>query len=105
MSLSSSGLLLHRAPWWHGPLSALLVVALFVSTQPTWVRALTYLPVFYYHHGDHLGSSNVLTDRAGEQVQRYQYAAYGGERHVADPQAYGMSRRFTGQVLDEETGL
>jgi len=28
-------------------------------------------PIFYYYHSDHLGSSNIMTDREGDLVQHY----------------------------------
>src|SRR5690606_2330639 len=62
-------------------------------------------PVFYYHYGDHLGSSNVMTDRAGVLVQHYEYSAFGKETHKNNSSAFSLSNRYTGQVLDEETGL
>lgn len=52
-----------------------------------------------------MGSSNVLTDRNGEMVQHYEYAAFGSERFQDNTAAIEMSNRYTGQQLDEETGL
>lgn len=86
-------------------LSPLLIVALFVATTPTHVWAATYTPVFYYYSPDHLGSSSVMTDRAGDLVQHYEYGAYGHERFVDNTSAFGVSNRYTGQVFDEETSL
>lgn len=73
--------------------------------MPTNVHAQSYTPVFYYHYGDHLGSSNVMTDRAGVLVQHYEYSAFGKETHQNNTSAFSLSNRYTGQVLDEETGL
>ena len=61
---------------------------------------------FYYYHPDHLGSSSVMTDRNGTQVvQHYEYYAFGQDRYVGNSGAFPLSHRFTGQVLDADTGL
>src|SRR5206468_9034384 len=66
-----------RAPrFWQQSLSTLLIVALVLATTETNVQAQVYDPVFYYYHSDHLGSSNILVDRAGNIVQQYEYTAY-----------------------------
>jgi RHS repeat-associated protein len=65
--------------------------------------------VFYYYHTDHLDSSNVTTDRSGNVIQQHEYSAYGTDRCTVDNAAghpeYKPTQRFTGQVLDEDTGL
>ena len=65
----------------------------------------TYDPVFYYYHPDHLGSAQIMTDRAGEIVQHYGYHTYGSERYRDNISAFSVSNRYTGQTLDEDTGL
>ena len=92
-------------PLWQQSLSVFMMVALIFTTTPTEVHAQVYSPVFYYYIADHLGSSSVMTDRAGVLVQHYEYAAYGNERYNAGTPALQVSNRYTGQVLDEETGL
>src|SRR6266542_1373975 len=59
---------------------------------------------YNYYHPDHLGSSSVMTDATGAQVENYTYTAYGRERAngAATPDA---THRFTGQVFDQDTGL
>ncbi len=64
-----------------------------------------YDPVFYYYLNDHLGSSSIMLDRNGEVVQRYGYTPFGNERYQQTTQAFNISNRYTGQVLDEDTGL
>src|SRR5437867_829197 len=54
---------------------ALLAAFIFASTPNA--EAITYNPVFYYYHSEKLGSSNVLTNRAGERVQHYEYTSFG----------------------------
>ncbi|MFA5125304.1 MAG: RHS repeat-associated core domain-containing protein [Patescibacteria group bacterium] len=55
-----------------------------------------------YYHGDHLGSSSIITDQDGQQVQYLEYAPYGTVAHNegTDATAY----KFTGKELDS-TGL
>jgi RHS repeat-associated protein len=55
-----------------------------------------------YYHGDHLGSSSIITDQDGQQVQYLEYAPYGTvtRNEGADVAAY----KFTGKELDS-TGL
>jgi RHS repeat-associated protein len=69
----------------------------------------TYNPAtqeFYFYHPDHLGSSSIMTDRNGTQaVQHYEYYAFGQDRYVGNSGAFPLSHRYTGQVLDADTGL
>ncbi len=64
-----------------------------------------YDPVFYYYHSDHLGSSEVMIDRDGDPVQHYGYQPFGNERYKHNTQAFSVTNRYTGQQLDEDTGL
>ena len=59
----------------------------------------------YYCHQDHLGSSSVLSDHAGNRVEHYEYSAFGRERYNDPAVAFPVSQRFTGQVLDDAIGL
>ena len=67
--------------------------------------APAYNPVFYYYHPDPLGSSNILTDRAGNVVQHYEYATFGQTSYQNNTSAFPVSNRYTGQIADDETGL
>jgi len=91
-------------PLWRQALSVFLIVELVFTTTPTDVQAQTYDPVFYYYAGDHLGSSNIMTDRAGVVVEHYEYTAFGFAK-CSTGSAFQVSNRYTGQVLDDETGL
>jgi RHS repeat-associated protein len=93
-----------RVHWWLQSVSVLLVVVLFVAITPT-AEAVTYTPVFYYYHPDHLGSANILTDRQGNLVQHYENAAFGKQRYQDNTSAFNVSNRYTDQILDEDTGL
>ena len=46
-----------------------------------------------------------MTDRDGELVQHYGYLPFGNERYANNTQAFSVTNRYTGQQLDEETGL
>src|SRR3989338_4625822 len=71
---------------------------------------------FYYHHDDHLGSSHILTEgkpsakhagliyRRGEILQRFEYAPFGQEIHVLNPNLR-FDPSYTGQTYDIETCL
>jgi RHS repeat-associated protein len=61
---------------------------------------------FYYYHPDYLGSSSVMTDRTGTNaVQHYEYSAFGQSRFTGNTNAFKLTKRYTGQALDEDTGL
>jgi RHS repeat-associated protein len=60
-----------------------------------------------YYHPDHLGSSNVITDQNGLQVQYCEYTPYGSlaRNELANPQTgTPVNHYFTGKELDK-TGL
>jgi len=58
---------------------------------------------YYFFHGDHLGSSNIVTDEAGAQVQLLEYTPYGTTSR--NEGSYDTNYRFTGKELDQGTGL
>ncbi|MGC3957750.1 MAG: toxin TcdB middle/N-terminal domain-containing protein [Verrucomicrobiota bacterium] len=95
-------------PLWCRLVTLLLIPVLLLAIMPA---QAAFVPgeVFYYYHADHLGSSNVTTDRNGNIIQHYEHKAYGGERYgqnnAAGNPEYNLTHRFTGQVLDEDTGL
>jgi RHS repeat-associated protein len=61
--------------------------------------------IFWYYHADQLGSSNILTDSSGAVVQHREYSAFGGSTHTDTTCAFDISNQYTGQILDEDTGL
>ena len=61
--------------------------------------------LFQYYHPDDLGSTSIQTDTNGAPVQNFEYSAYGQSRYTLNTNATKVSRRYTGQVLDEATGL
>jgi RHS repeat-associated protein len=57
----------------------------------------------YYYHGDHLGSSSIITDENGSQVSHYEYTPYGS---IARTEGSDNTRyKFTGKQLFEDIGL
>jgi len=62
-------------------------------------------PIFY--HGDHLGSTNVMTSSTGAVAELLEYDPYGKiQRHDgASGSARLAKQQFTGKKLDDETGL
>jgi RHS repeat-associated protein len=81
-----------------------LTVSFFVAVTPTHVDACISSPVFIYYHGDHLGSSNIITDRSGTLVDHYEYFAFGKDRYNPGC-SFQPSNKFTGQIKDDDTGL
>ncbi len=58
---------------------------------------------YYYYHPDHLGSSSIVTDDTGNKSEEIYYYPFGGTRQ--DTGAVSVKHKFTGQELDDETGL
>jgi RHS repeat-associated protein len=56
-----------------------------------------------YLHKDHLGSSTIMTDSMGEQVEATEYLPFGQMRSHAGEKVSGY--KFTDQEFDAETGL
>ena len=92
---------------WRQMVLLCLAASVFLSSNPQAVYAGTpdYDPVFYYYHPDHLGSSQLMTDRDGDVVQQYGYSPFGRENYRNNTYAFSVSNRYTGQQLDEDTGL
>ncbi|MDD5005589.1 MAG: SpvB/TcaC N-terminal domain-containing protein [Candidatus Omnitrophica bacterium] len=55
-----------------------------------------------FFHGDHLGSSNVITDENGSQISHYEYSPF-GEVSFQDG-SYSTDIKYTGKIQDD-TGL
>jgi len=60
----------------------------------------------YYYHGDHLGSSNFVTDCDGEEYEHVEYTPY-GETWIDEGRdtLERINYLFTSKELDTETGL
>jgi len=61
----------------------------------------------FFYHGDHLGSSNIITDAYGAMYQHLEYFPF-GETWIEEGGSYGGNTpgyKFTGKELDPETGL
>jgi RHS repeat-associated protein len=61
--------------------------------------------VFQYYHPDNLTSTSIQTDTNGNEIQDYGYSAFGQSRYTQSTNVFSVSRRYTGQVLDDDTGL
>src|SRR6185312_17129128 len=61
--------------------------------------------VFQYYQPNNLTSTSIQTDQSGNLVQHYEYSAFGQTRLTLSATAFPVSRRYTGQILDEDTGL
>jgi RHS repeat-associated protein len=58
-----------------------------------------------YYHQDHLGSSSVITDAAGQLVEETAYYPFGAVRHAFQPRTAKEAYGFTQKELDAESGL
>jgi RHS repeat-associated protein len=61
--------------------------------------------VGYFYHQDHLGSSSVLSDYAGNLKELSVWYPFGRTQTNNPAAPFKVSNRFTGQIQDEETGL
>ena len=57
----------------------------------------------YFYHTDHLGSTVLVTDEAGQQVWSAEYTPFG--KQVSKDGELDHVTKFTGKDLDEDTGL
>jgi RHS repeat-associated protein len=59
----------------------------------------------HYWHGDHLGSSSVITDSTGAKAQALTYSPYGGVRtnQSFTTPAIDVPYKYTGQEFDDST--
>ena len=61
----------------------------------------------YYYHGDHLGSSSVITNQVGQFHEHIEYFPY-GETWITEKVSENVERlryKFSGKEEDPETGL
>lgn len=59
----------------------------------------------YYFHPDHLGSSNYITNIAGDVSQHMEYFAFGETFVEEHKNSINSPFKFNGKELDEESGL
>jgi len=59
----------------------------------------------YTYHPDHIGSSNFITDMAGNKFEHLEYTPYGETWIDEGSKLNIIGYRFTGKELDTETGL
>lgn len=73
---------------------------IFAGSQRIALKTAT--DVLYYHQ-DHLGSSRVVTDSAGNKVEEAYYLPFGAT--MTDTGAVSVSHKYTSQEYDPESGL
>ncbi len=61
--------------------------------------------IFQYYQPNNLTSTSIQTDTNGNVVNHYEYSAFGQSRYTQSTNVFQVSRRFTGQILDDATGL
>jgi RHS repeat-associated protein len=61
--------------------------------------------IFAYYHSDQLHSTAIETAQNGSLAEHYEYSAFGQSRYTLNSAAFPVTRRFTSQSLDDETGL
>ncbi len=59
----------------------------------------------YYYHQDHLGSTRVVTNSSGANVEQIHYYPYGETLSDDGSVSVSVKHKFTSQELDRETGL
>jgi RHS repeat-associated protein len=90
--------------------------ALAITPIPTFNSNQAFVPVAdfkdtgketeqYYFHPDHLGSSNYITNLAGEVSQHMEYFAFGETFVEEHKNSINSPYKFNGKELDEESGL
>ena len=87
-----------------------------ITPSPTFNSNTAFVPVAsftgetseveqYYFHPDHLGSSNYITNLAGEVSQHTEYFAFGETFVEEHKNSINSPYKFNGKELDEESGL
>ncbi|MCE9599208.1 MAG: hypothetical protein K8S54_14690 [Spirochaetia bacterium] len=59
----------------------------------------------YFYHKNQINSSSVITNGVGEEASRIIYKPFGTIDHDHSPGINSVTHKFTGQELDEESGL
>lgn len=57
----------------------------------------------YYYHQDHLGSTRIVTNSSGTNVEEIHYYPFG--ETLSDSGSVSVKHKFTSQELDSKTGL
>ena len=76
----------------------------FVWADQTRLATVADSGTIHYWHGDHLGSSSVITDSTGAKVQALTYYPYGATRTNVPGTPVNVPYKYTGKELDP-TGL
>lgn len=76
----------------------------FIWAGNTRIATIAASGTIHYWHGDHLGSSSVITDSAGAKVETITYYPFGGTRTNVPGTPVNVPYKYTGKELDN-TGL
>jgi RHS repeat-associated protein len=80
-------------------------VCTFETNSPLWGGSNTNA-VGYYYHQDTLNSSSALSSSSGSQQEYSVFYPFGRvQTNSSQAGTFAVSRQFTGQVRDDETGL
>lgn len=111
---------------WQVKTVSLVLVMLFLFQIPgtVWAGDVGVAPgpigdetYVFFHHGDHLGSTQIITEGAldkakhagitysrGDIIQKFEYSPFGQETYVLNPNLRDLPS-YTGQKYDVSTGL
>jgi RHS repeat-associated protein len=73
-----------------------------LSLQPS-SRTEASVPVYYYYHWDHLGTTRLITNQSGGAVSRHDYEPFGVEIPPTNDTA-SNTHQYTGHERDKNTG-
>jgi RHS repeat-associated protein len=77
----------------------------FIWAGETRVATIAASGEVHYWHGDHLGSSSVITDSTGTKAEAITYYPYGATRTDLPGTPVNVPYKYTGQEFDASTGL
>jgi RHS repeat-associated protein len=77
----------------------------YIWGNDTRVASVATNGTVHYWHGDHLGSSSVITDSTGAKVQALTYYPYGDVRTNVPGTPVNVPYKFTGKELDFSSNL
>jgi len=75
----------------------------YVMAGPVRVAAMDSAGALWFYHTDHRGSSNVITNSAGQPLQLLEYSPYGSV--ITNQGSVDVAHKFTGQRQDEGNNL
>jgi len=79
-------------------------VCTFETNSPLWGGSIS-TNIGYFYHQDNLSTSSALSSSGGTQAEVNVYYPFGSTQTNNPQAAFEVSRRFTAQVFDAESGL